>query len=79
MSTVAADATPRRPAEPATMVPLFLRLDPTHELPIVVEDASGRPRARFAVAGDAAIFVSPDRQSLPVAFLIRLLDAKPGL
>lgn len=77
--TIAADATPRREATPATMAPMFLRCDASHELPIVVEDDKGRPLARFARAGDAAIFASRDHKTLPVEFLIRLMDECGGL
>ena len=62
------------PASPVTMVPLFLRFDPTHELPHVVETDRGKIKARFECLGDLAIFTSPDRQTLPVRYLA-LVDA----
>lgn len=69
--TIAADDEVRAPASPATMVPLFLRHDPTHELSIVVEDERGRTVARFMRPGDAAIFLcrDVDRSTLPIRFL----------
>lgn len=59
----------RRPAEPTTMVQFMLRINDTHELPLVVETPKGRIIARFARAGDLAIFVSKDRKTLPARFV----------
>ena len=69
---VAADAQPRRLGAPATMGQTFLRFDPTHELPHVVETEAGRIVARFEKAGDLAIFVSADHQTLPAAYVLQL-------
>lgn len=68
---VAADALPRRLALPATMAQLFLRHDATHELPHVVETETGQVVARFALAGDVAIFVNPGdrRDTLPTDYV----------
>ena len=71
---VAADHPDRRLAQPATMVQMFLRFDPTHELPLLVESAEGKPIARFALAGDLAIFVSADRKTLPADFVLTLAN-----
>lgn len=68
---VAADAEPRRIAQPVTMAQLFLRLDRTHDLPIVVELDNGKIVARFALPGDAAIFLARDRRTLPEAFVLQ--------
>lgn len=77
--TISVDATPRAPASDVTMGPLFLRIDATHELPIVVEDGRGRTIARFARTGDAAIFAARDHQSLPAEFLLRFRNEVGGL
>jgi hypothetical protein len=69
--TIAADVTPRITAAPATMGPLDLDLDKTHERPVLVLDSRGKIIAQFEKPGDAAILVSPDRQTLPVAFMQR--------
>ena len=69
---VAADAQPRRLGAPATMGQLFLRFDATHELPHVVETEAGRIVARFEKAGDLAIFVSADHQTLPADYAMQL-------
>ena len=66
---VPADAEPRRLGAPATMSPLFLRFDPTSELPHIVETEDGKPKARFACAGDLAIFASRDHKTLPVEYV----------
>lgn len=71
---VAADHPDRRLAAPATMAPLMLRLDPAHELPIVVETDRGFLVARFRLPGDAAIFASVDRKTLPIE-IIKALEA----
>lgn len=77
--TISVDATPRATAADVTMGPLFLRIDATHELPIVVEDGRGHTIARFARSGDAAIFAARDHQSLPAEFLLRFHDEVGGL
>lgn len=71
---VAADHPDRRLAQPATMTQMFLRFDQTHELPLLVETEDGKPIARFALAGDLAIFVSKDRQTLPAPFVLALAN-----
>ncbi len=71
---VAGDAEPRRLAQPVTMAQLFLRFDRTHELPIVIETENGTVVARFALPGDAAIFVSRDRQTLPADFVLAITN-----
>jgi hypothetical protein len=67
---VAADDPDRRLAQPATLAQPFLRFDPTHELPHVVETASGETIARFRLPGDVALFIgAADRQTLPKSYL----------
>lgn len=78
--TIAADAgigelNERVVAAPVTMAPMFLRYDPTHELPHVVEDERGRTLARFKHPGDLAIFVSRDHQTLPRRY-VALIEAR---
>ena len=70
--TVAADFLDRRLAKLTTMEALFLRVDSTHELPIVVETESGRVIARFARDGDCASFVSRDRNTLPAPIIAEI-------
>lgn len=72
---VAADAEPRRLALHATMGQLFLRFDPTHELPHVVELTDGRIVARFEKDADLAWFISrgkTERPTLPEAYVFQL-------
>lgn len=66
---IAADAEPRSRARVYTKAQRFLRFDPTHELPIVIETEAGRIIARFACDGDAALFVAEDRHTLPTDFV----------
>ncbi len=75
---IAADHPDRLVAEPATMAASFLRLEPGTPLPIVVETANGQVIARFAHAGDAAIFASRDRRTLPAAIVRELLKHQAG-
>jgi hypothetical protein len=75
---VAADHPDRRLAAPATMAALMLRVDPTHELPIVVETEHGLLVARFRLAGDAAIFASVDRKTLPAPIVTALAAQERG-
>lgn len=78
---VAADHPDRRIAEPSTMGALLLRIDPTHELPIVIATEDGQTVARFSRPGDAAFFCGPAgsnpqavylRGSLPAVILDQL-------
>ena len=73
--SIEADAEPRRLALHATMGQLFLRFDPTHELPHVVELTDGRIVARFEKDADLAWFISRDkteRPTLPEAYVFHL-------
>lgn len=72
---VAADDSPRRLALHATMTQLFLRFDPTHELPHIVETAKGHVVARFEKDADLAWFISrgkTERPTLPEAYVFQL-------
>lgn len=72
---VAADATPRRLPLHATMAQTFLRFDPTHELPHIVETANGHIVARFEKDADLAWFISrgkTDRPTLPQDYVLHL-------
>lgn len=71
---VAADAPDRRIGMLSTMGQQFLRFDPTHELPLIVETEEGRIIARFARDGDLAGFISKDG-TLPAEFALQIKDA----
>ena len=54
---------------------MFLRFDPTHELPHVVELADGHTIARFEKDADLAWFISrgkTERPTLPEAYVFHL-------
>ena len=71
---VAADDPDRRLAQPATLAQPFLRFDPTHELPHVVETATGETIARFRLPGDVALYLGrekDDRRFLPAAYVLQ--------
>lgn len=73
--SVAAEATPRRLPLHATMAQTFLRFDPTHELPHIVETANGHIVARFEKDADLAWFISrgkTERPTLPEAYVLHL-------
>ncbi|WP_425065585.1 hypothetical protein [Reyranella sp.] len=72
---VAADAPERRLPLHATMVPVFLRFDPTHDLPHIVETEKGHIIARFEKDADLAWFIrrkNDDRTTLPEAYVFQL-------
>lgn len=71
---VAADAPDRHVARLSTMGQLYLRHDPTHELPFIVETESGYVVARFARDGDLAGFIGKDG-TLPADFARQIKDA----
>lgn len=62
-------------AQPATMGQVFVRVDPSHELPIVVAVQVGQQlqvRARFALPGDCSMTFSRDPKTLPAAIVRQL-------
>ena len=79
--SVAADHPDQRHAEPATMAPLFLRVEPGALRPIVVETGAGDEIARFKYPGDAAIFVSHTGKTatLPAEIVRQYELQRPGL
>jgi hypothetical protein len=73
--SIEADAEPRRLPLHATMVPVFLRFDPTHDLPHIVETEKGHIIARFEKDADLAWFIrrkNDDRTTLPEAYVFQL-------
>ena len=56
MKLVAADHPQQQAVAGLAALPLFLRIDATHELPVVVYDGAGRETARFRNPADAAAF-----------------------
>lgn len=72
---VPAEHPDRRIAELCTPHQMFLRIDPTHELPLVVETEHGIV-ARFACEGDAAIFVSRDHKTLPGEIVLGMIELR---
>lgn len=72
---VAVDHPDRRLAPEPTEGAVFLRIDRTHEQPLVaakVVDGRERILARFSNAGDAARLYSPDGKTLPAAIVLQL-------
>lgn len=73
--SIEADAEPRRLALHATMTQLFLRFDPTHDLPHVLETVTGKIVARFEKDADLAWFIcrgKTERPTLPEAYVFQL-------
>lgn len=56
LKLVAADHPQQHAVAGLAALPLFLRIDATHELPVVVYDGAGREAARFRNPADAAAF-----------------------
>ena len=56
-------------------LPVFIRIDDTHELSLILSDSGGHPVARFATPSDAALFLqaafaaAPPRLTLPLAIV----------
>lgn len=72
---IAIDHPDRLIAQPATMGSVFVRIDPSHELPIVVAVQVGQQlqvRARFALPGDCSMTFSRDPKTLPEAIMRQL-------
>lgn len=60
-SPVALDHPSQQIVEVGAGLPRFIRVDATHELPLIVSDAGGRVLARFASPGEAALYIETDR------------------
>lgn len=71
---IAADEPDQRIAEHSTLERCFLRLDRTHELPLVVETESGRTIARFARNGDLARFLNKNG-TIPASLALQIKEA----
>lgn len=74
-SWIAIDHPDQLIAQPATMGEVFVRVDLSHELPIVVAVQVGQQlqvRARFALPGDCSMTFSRNPKTLPAELMRQL-------